>query len=247
MYTVIEMMTLRCPLYLLMLTWCLTVDGKIPENGVFLRFKNHVIPNNSYISYYSIKNTLADRLYCHTGSTDCCTDISDNSNWFLPNGDRILGGYEYENVQDGVFARSKGFGVVALYRLYSPRQSGKFKCVVPDSSGSNHTLYVSILHEIPTVTMQPVSQKVMKGDNITFSVDVSTNNFVIYRWQKDYTFIADESARYQGITAPILIITNTQEEDGGNYRCVIDEFLVSDSAELIIGQLIDTKYSCIVI
>ena len=224
----------------------LTLDGKVAGTGVFLRFKNQVIPNNSYISYYRIKNTLPDRIYCHTDSTDCCTDINGTSNWFLPNGDLILGGYDYENVLDGVFARSRGFGMVALYRLYRPQQSGKFKCVIPDSSGRNRTLYVSIFYEIPTLTMQPISQKVMKGDNITFSVDVSTNNFVTYLWQKDYTFITDESGRYQGITSPILIITNTQKEDGGNYRCVIDEFLVSDSAELIIGELVAIKL-CIVI
>ena len=243
MYTVIEMMTLWCSLHLLILSWCLTVDGKVAGTGVFLRFKNQIIPNNSYISYYRIKNTLPDRLYCHTDSTDCCTDINDTSNWFLPNGDLILGGYDYENVRDGVFARSRGFGVVALYRLYSPQQSGKFKCVIPDSSGKNRTLYVSIFYEIPTLTMQPVSQKVMKGDNITFSVNVSTNT---YLWQKDYMFITDESGRYQGITSPMLIITNAQEEDGGKYRCVIGEFLVLDTAKLIIGELVMIKL-CIVI
>ena len=150
-----KMMTLLYSLYLMVLSLSLSAEGK---TGVFLRFKNQVISNNSYISYYRIKNTPPDRLYCHTDNTDCCTDINDNSNWFLPNGSRILGGFEYENVWDGVFARSRGLGMVGLYRLYSPRQSGKFKCVIPDSSGNDRTLYVNIVHEIPTLTMQPELQ-----------------------------------------------------------------------------------------
>ena len=220
---------------LLLFNWCLTVDGDISETGVFLRFKNQVVPNNSYISYYHIKILLQDRLYCHTDNIDCCNN--DDSDWFLPNGTRILGGYQYENVWEGVFARSRGFGMLALYRLYGPQQTGRFKCVLLDSSGSNRTLYANIVHEIPALIMQPESQKVVKGENVTFSVDISTTNIAIYHWQKDNKFIADRSGRYQGITSPVLIITNAQEEDKGQYRCVVDEFLVSNNAELIIGRL----------
>ena len=35
--------------------------------------------------------------------------IYSQSNWYLPSGERVLGGYEYDDIRVGVFARSSGF------------------------------------------------------------------------------------------------------------------------------------------
>ena len=226
-------------LLLLLLSWHQTVNGDCSRADVFLQLGNQIVANNSYILYYSIGTTLQDRLYCYTDNTDCCRD-NYNSDWYFPNGERILGGYEYANniIRDGVFARSRGFSNVGLYRHQSPQQRGRFKCVLPDSSGNNCTLYANIVNQIPVINAQPVSQKAVKGDNVTFSVELSVTGFATYRWQKDNKYIKDEHERYQGTTTSVLAIINAQEEDEGNYHCVIDSLLVSDTVELLIGKFI---------
>ena len=222
-------------LLLLVLSWCLTVNGDCSGTNIFLRLRNQIVPNNSYISYYSIGTASPDRLYCHTDNINCCRDHT--SDWYLPNGERILGGYEYANVRDGVFARSRGFSMLGLYRHHSPQQRGRFKCVLPDSSGNNCTLYANIVEQIPVINAQPVSQKAVKGNNVTFSVELSVTSFATYRWQKNNMYLVNEFEKFQGTTTSMLMINNAQEEDEGNYRCVINSFLVSNTAELLVGRL----------
>ena len=101
----------------------------------------------------------------------------------LPNGDRILGGYEYDDITNGVFAKALSSGEVGLYRLYSPQHRGRFKCVIADARGNNCTLYANILNHIPTIAAQPESEIVAIGSNVTFSFQLSISNLVTYHWQ----------------------------------------------------------------
>ena len=199
--------------------------------------KNNILPNNSYVSFWHIGTSGLDRLYCFTDKTDCCNAVSQNfGDWYLPNGDRILGGYEYSNVKDK-FIRSRGFRRIGLYRHSAPQQRGRFRCQIPDSSGTNQTLFANIVNAIPVITAQAVSQVATRNKNVTFSVSVSFSNLATYQWQKNNVDIFDDYGNYHGTATPILTVINVQEEDEGDYRCVIDEFLVSHAAELSVGRL----------
>ena len=222
-------------LLLLTLSWCSNVNGESSESGVFLRFKGQIVPNNSYILYNRIRDQSQYRLYCYTDNIDCCNEH--NSDWYLPNGERILGGFEYEDITVGVFAKSTGFRLVGLYRHHNPHQRGRFWCVLPDSNGNNRTLFANIVDEIPVIDIQPLSQTVVKGETVTFSIRVSNSNFAFYKWQKDDMDLKDSPGRYEGTITTALTIINAQEEKEGNYHCVIDNFLVSDASELSVGKL----------
>ena len=109
-------------------------------------------------------------------------------------------------------------------------------------------MFVNIVNDIPAIIGQPISQAAFTEENVTFYVNVSNSDFAayIYQWQKDTTNINDGNlGKYHGTRSPSLTIINAQEEDEGHYQCVIDNFLVSDSAELSIGELISKSVAII--
>ena len=44
--------------------------------------------------------------------------------------------------------------------------------------------------------------------------------------------MVDEPQRYNGSSSSVLTLFNVQELDEGDYRCVIDNYLISQAAEL---------------
>ena len=138
----------------------------------------------------------------------------------------------------GVFARSSGFRLVGLYRHFHPQQRGRFSCVLPDTNGNNCTLFANIVDSIPSIVAQPVSQTVTAGQNVTFSVETSNDNFATYRWQKDNMDVEDNPGMYEGTTSSVLTIFNVQEQEEGYYHCIIDNIIMSQAAELSVGELI---------
>ena len=136
-----------------------------------------------------------------------------------------------------MFARSRGYRSLALYRHNSPQQRGRFWCVVPDAFGNNCTLFANIVDENPIIASQPLSQTVAAGQNATFLTELSNGYFATYHWQKDNVDIGDSPGRYEGITTAVITIFNAQEQDEGDYRCIIDNFLTSDAAGLSVGEL----------
>ena len=211
------------------------------ESDVSMQFRNEIVPNNSYVLFSRIQQYLEGRLYCNTISPDCCNDTA--GDWYLPNGERILGGYEYSNTTNKfIRSRDRIFHNIGLYRFFNPPERGRFWCELPDTNGTNCTLFVNIVNDIPAIISQPISQAVIKEENVTFSVNVSNNEFAAYQWQKDIININDDDpGNYHGTRSPSLTIINAQEEDEGYYQCVVDNFLVSDSAELSVGEFNTSK------
>ena len=231
---------IMCRLFLLLSVWCVVVNGDCSGPGVYLLLRGDVLPNNSYVLYQQIG---PERLYCFTDKTDCCNvGLQNFGDWYLPSGARVLGGYEHRSINN-VFARSRGYRSVGLYRHSRPQQRGRFWCQIPDSSGTNQTLFANIVNEIPAITAQPVSQVVTRNSTVTFSVSVSFSDLATYQWQKNNVDIFDETGNYHGATTPILTVINVQEEDEGDYGCVIDEFLVSHTTELSVGKVYNNTLS----
>lgn len=218
-------------------SWCFNFGDGCRESDIFLRFRGQILPNNSYILYSSIRTEERDRLYCFTSKNTCCND-HDGSDWYLPSGDRVLGGYEYSDIRVGVFARSSGFRSLGLYRHNYPQQRGRFTCVLPDTNGNNCTLFANIVDSIPSIAAQPISQTVTAGQNVTFSVEVSNDNFATYCWQKDNMDIEDNPGVYEGTTSSMLTIFNVHEQEEGYYHCIIDNIITSQAVELSVGELI---------
>ena len=232
---------------LFLLSWIAIINCGCIKSDVSMYHQNELIPNNSYVLFSSVQRVNM-AIYCNTSNPNCCSAAGD---WYLPNGERILGGYEYSN-KTNRFLRSSNQQLhnIGLYRHRSsnPPERGRFWCVVPDTNGTNCTQYVNILSGIPAIVDQSVSQVANTGDNVTYSVNVSNNDFATYQWQKVTEGINDDDmGKYRGIRSPMLTIINVQEEDEGFYRCVIDDYLVSYSAELSVGKSICKKVITIVL
>ena len=52
----------------------------------------------------------------------------------------------------------------------------------------------------------------------------------------------DKPGIYHGAASSIFILVSAQEEDEGDYRCVIDNYLVTQAAELSIDMLATIPY-----
>ena len=121
------------------------------HGGVSLSLRGITYSNNSVVSISDIGEG-EDALLCQTDKTQCCR-MRDNlpdrvafGQWFFPNGDEV-------GNDDGDFFRNRGEGIVRLNRrnnALSP--TGRYRCVIPDASGVNQTLYVDVGEKAYTLT-----------------------------------------------------------------------------------------------
>ena len=117
-----------------------------------------IIPNNSLVNLddlayqapdlagYSEDPTNANgrqTLMCVTDLVDCC-ETPELGNWHLP-ADIVSGGlFQINRGQNEVRNGEQFYGSVRLWRRYTPRERGLFRCELPDANGDNQTLYVNI-------------------------------------------------------------------------------------------------------
>ena len=127
-----------------------------------------VVPNNSLFDYDDVLYTWSDSqiptnsrpaqhdlsLLCVTDLVECC-ETEMLGNWYLPNGNLVT-----DTTGSPAFRSNRGqnevrgnpsrqfYGSVRLFRRYSPPvqnfNEGPFRCVLPDSSRVDQTLYVYI-------------------------------------------------------------------------------------------------------
>ena len=227
-------------LFLILLSWIALVNGDCIESDVYMLFRDQIIPNNSYVLFQCIARYDQGRVYCYSNNIACCGP--ENSEWYLPNGEPILGGYEY--LQHNLTATDKfirshdrNLHNVALFHFSNPSQRGRFWCELPDSNGTKCTLFVNIVNDIPEIIGQPISQTVLSGEDVTFMIHISLNDFAVYQWQKNNVSMIDKPGNYHGAASSSLTLFNVHEWDEGDYWCVIDNYLVSNAAELSVGKL----------
>lgn len=97
-------------------------------------------------------------------------------------------------------------------------QSGAYSCFVSNLAGtatsSAATLTVNPLPVPPTITLQPVSQTVTAGANVTFSVAASGTAPLGYQWRWNGVNIS-------GATSPTLTLSGVATNQAGSYLCVV--------------------------
>ncbi|EEF60300.1 beta strand repeat-containing protein [Pedosphaera parvula] len=93
-----------------------------------------------------------------------------------------------------------------------PVNAGIYAVIVSNTAGSvtssNAALTVTI--DPPVIVSQPVSQTVMEGANVAFSVTATGNQPLTYQWNFNGTEIA-------GATGSTLALNNVQPANAGNY------------------------------
>jgi uncharacterized delta-60 repeat protein len=73
---------------------------------------------------------------------------------------------------------------------------------------------------VPFIVNQPASQQALPGTNINFSVTAGGTPVLGYQWRKDGTNLSS-GARYLGVNASTLTVSNLLRADAGGYTVVI--------------------------
>ena len=93
--------------------------------------------------------------------------------------------------------------------------AGNYDVVVSNTGCTDATSAVAVLtvNEAPVITLNPVSQTVCEGSNVTFTASASGVPAASYQWQKNGSDIAGENSSS-------LTLNNVTTADNGNYRIV---------------------------
>ncbi len=81
----------------------------------------------------------------------------------------------------------------------------------------------------PNVTLDPSNQSVVTGGNASFTISATGSPPLSYRWQKNNVNLTN-GGHYSGVTTNTLAITGVDNNDVGNYRCVVTNLYGSDTS-----------------
>lgn len=110
--------------------------------GVGIIHHGELIPNNSYVLFSEINETLG-ALLCVTDKVNCCRgDGSDSlspgtAQWYYPSGTLVSGTM-------GMVYQERSTAMVRLLRGDGLTPFGLYHCVIQDKSNVEHSLYVGI-------------------------------------------------------------------------------------------------------
>ena len=101
--------------------------------------------------YPTNANGLHDQtLVCVTDLVDCC-NTPVRGDWYYPDGHRVdpdFGGRQLRFLSNRgpnqIINGSQFYGSVRLFRRWTPRERGKFHCVIPDVDNVSQSLYANI-------------------------------------------------------------------------------------------------------
>jgi len=115
--------------------------------------------------------------------------------------------------------------------------AGTYAVVVTNVAGSvtsaRAVLTVNPAPVAPTITLQPVSQTVNAGANVSFMVAASGTAPLSYQWRKG-------TANISGATLAALSLTSVTTADAGSYSCVVSNVAgsaTSSTATLTVNQV----------
>ncbi len=102
--------------------------------------------------------------------------------------------------------------------------AASYRCVVTNLFGTTNsgsaTLTVTNMAVPPIITIQPTNRTVTPGGTAIFSVAAFGSEPLGYRWQKNNSNL-NNGGHYSGSTTPTLTISNADQNDAANYRCVV--------------------------
>ncbi len=121
---------------------------------------------------------------------------------------------------DGEFGinRTIGAGNICQYgfMIYGPNTA-------PESPDSLTAVSVVVDNEDPSITAEPVKQRVMVGQTASFTVVATGSTPLSYQWQRHGTNLTDVAGRFAGATNATLTIYNAQFEDDTSYTVIVTD------------------------
>lgn len=89
--------------------------------------------------------------------------------------------------------------------------------VTPDATSTAATLTVQ---QAPVITVQPISQSILAGSSVSFSVSATGSGTLTYQWYFTATGTTTAQA-ISGATAATYTISNVQTAQQGDYVCIV--------------------------
>ncbi len=139
----------------------------------------------------------------------------------------------YQWTKDAIDIANATSATLQLTNL-TQSDAGSYICLVSNScetvTSSSATLTVTPC-SAPTIQTQPISQTVLEGEDVTFSV-VASGASLTYQWAKDAIDIVNA-------TSATLQLTNLSQSDAGSYACMVSnncETVISNVATLMINS-----------
>ncbi len=125
--------------------------------------------------------------------------------------------------------------------------AGVYSLVASNTYGSvtSRLAFLEIMVSPPFITVEPVSQTVLVGSTVTFTVGALGDLPLYYQWMKNGTNLVD-GGNISGSTADTLTISGATAADGGAYSVVVsDDFYwaVSEDADLTVLPVIQPGYT----
>ena len=134
----------------------------------------------------------------------------------------------YQWYKDGTALSNQTSSILTLNNCQA-NNAGNYTAVITNSVGSitsnAATLTVLVISAPPVFTVQPSSQTVILGSNVTLSATVSASPNPTYQWYKDGIAIP-------GATSSVFNILNAQPYNVGNYTLVAKNSLSSVTSSL---------------
>ncbi|MFZ0825924.1 MAG: choice-of-anchor tandem repeat GloVer-containing protein [Verrucomicrobiia bacterium] len=122
--------------------------------------------------------------------------------------------------------------------------AGVYSLVASNSYGSvtSRIAFLEIMVSPPLITTQPVSQSVLAGSTVRFTVGAAGDQPFYYQWMKNGTNLVD-GGNISGSATGLLTVSGAAATDDGAYSVVVsDDFYwaTSDDADLAVLPIIQT-------
>ncbi|MDD1759267.1 MAG: immunoglobulin domain-containing protein, partial [Methanothrix sp.] len=106
-------------------------------------------------------------------------------------------------------------GSVFIISNSTPEDAGTYSVMVSNSCGSvESSMAALIVNSVPTIHVQPLSQETCGGSSVTFGIEATGTQPLLYQWMKNGENIAEANGN-------VLSISNTIPEDSGSYSVTV--------------------------
>ncbi|XP_076325900.1 cell adhesion molecule Dscam1-like [Tachypleus tridentatus] len=138
--------------------------------------------------------------------------------------------------------RISNLGGSLLLRKVTVEDSGKYVCLVNNSSGHEKAEVELIIRENLHINVTPAIHTVNVGGTAIFQCKISGKPVTFIKWQKNHQQLPHANNRVRFLSRDVLEIRHVQREDKGYYQCFVynDQDCAQGTAELRLGDITPT-------
>ena len=136
--------------------------------------------------------------------------------------------FGYQWLKDGVALAGANQASFTISKMTRGLE-GAYAVIVANQAGYDISLpAVLLVNTAPQITTQPLSQTVIRGANVMFSLTATGVPVPVYQWQRN-------GVNLEGATQPTLLLTNVQPAQSGAYSvAVVNSMGAVESVEAVL-------------